>query len=177
MANSNAKRKVYLENATRKELNSLVRSGSVSARKVRQARILLLADENSREGQRPDSYIAECVGVCERQVSRVRQRFVEHGLETTLQRQTRSDAGVPQKVDGAVEAQLVRLCCSEPPAGQQRWTLQLLVDELGKLTVGAQVCRETVRRTLKKIASNPGKQNASAFRKPTAPASLHIWSE
>jgi hypothetical protein len=177
MAQPNTKVEVVLSDEQRQELEALVRDGTAAARRVRQARILLMADLDRREGRNPDWYIAECVGVCERQICRIRQRFVRDGLESTLNRKTRSDAGVPEKMDGKVEAQLVTLCCSEPPAGQQRWTLQLLVDELSRLKVVASVCRETVRQTLKKIASSPGKRNASAFRKPTAPASLRTWSE
>lgn len=177
MAQSNAKVEVVLSDEQRRDLEALVRCGTASARRVRQARILLMADEDRLEGRNPDWHISECVGVSERQVCRIRQRFVREGLEPTLNRKTRSDAGIPDKMDGKVEAQLVTLCCSAPPAGQQRWTLQLLVDELSRLKVVASVCRETVRKTLKKIASSRGRRNASAFRKPTAPASLRIWSE
>lgn len=177
MAQPNTKVQVVLSDGLRRELEVLVRDGTASARRVRQARILLMADLDRREGRNPDWYIAQCVGVSERQICRVRQRFVRDGLESTLNRQMRSDAGVPEKMNGQVEAQLVTLCCSEPPAGQQCWTLQLLVDELCRLKVVSSVCRETVRKTLKKIASSPGKRNASAFRKPTAPDSLRTWSE
>lgn len=177
MTQPNTKCEVVLSDEQRQELEALVRNGTAAARRVRQARILLLADEDRREGRRPDWYIAQCVGISERQVCRIRQRFAREGLASTIERKTRSDAGVPDKMDGQVEAQLVTLCCSEPPAGQQRWTLQLLVDELCRLKVVASVCRETVRKTLKKIALNRGKRNASAFRKPTAPASLRTWSE
>ena len=177
MAQPNIKVEVELSAEQREELETLVRDGTASARRVRQARILLMADEDRREGRRPDWYIAECVGISERQVCRVRQKFARDGFEPTLARQTRSDAGLPKKIDGKVEAQLVTLCCSKPPAGRQRWTLQLLVDELCRLKVVASVCRETVRQTLKKIASSPGKRNASASRKRTAPVSLQTWSE
>lgn len=177
MAQPNTKVEVILNDEQRQELEALARNGTASARCVRQARILLMADEDRREGRNPDWYISQYVGVSERHVCRIRQRFVREGLKSTIERKIRSDAGLPQKMDGKIEAQLVTLCCSEPPAGQQRWTLQLLVDELCRLKVVSSVCRETVRKTLKKIASNRGKRNASAFRKPTVPDSLRIWSE
>lgn len=177
MAQSNTKVEVILNDDQRQELEALVRDGTASARRVRQARILLLADEDRREGRNPDWYISQCVGVSQRHVCRIRQRFVREGLTSTIERKTRSDAGLPQKMDGEVEAQLVTLCCSEPPAGQQRWTLQLLVDELCRLKVVTSVCRETVRKTLKKIALSRGRRNASAFRKPTVPDSLRTWNE
>lgn len=176
MAQSNVKLEVVLNDEQRQQLESLVRSGKAAASRVRHARILLMADEDRREGRRPDWYIAERVGISERQVCRIRQRFVREGLEPVLQRRPRSDAGRPKKVDGSVEARLVVLCCSAPPAGQQRWTLQLLVDELCRLKVVTSVCRETVRQTLKKIASSPGNQNASVFQKPTALVSWPTWN-
>jgi hypothetical protein len=177
MAHSNVKLEVELDDKQRAQLESIVRSGAASARRVRQARVLLLADEDRREGRRPDWYICERVGISPRQVCRIRQQFVREGLEPTLDRKQRSDAETPKTLDGRAEAQLVTLCCSEPPQGQQRWTLQLLVDELCRLKVVGSVCRETVRKTLKKIASSRGKRPDSAFRKPTAPVSSRIWSE
>lgn len=173
---ANSKVEVVLNDDERAKLQRLVRSGTASARQVRQARVLLMADEGRRSGHRPDWYIAERVGLCSRQICRIRQQFAREGLKPTLGRKQRSDAGTPQKIDGAVEAQLVALCCSTPPDGRQRWTLQLLVDELCRLQVVASVCRETVRQTLKKIASSPGRRNASVFRKSTVPASWRTWS-
>lgn len=176
MAHSNAKLEVELDKLQRAELEALVRDGTASARRVRQARVLLLADEDRREGHRPDWYIAERTGISLRQICRIRQQFVHEGLLPALSRKRRADAGIPKMLDGEAEARLVTLCCSSPPDGRQRWTLQLLVDEMCRLKVVASVCRETVRKTLKKIASSRGKRNGSAFRKPTAPASWPTWS-
>ena len=176
MAQPNRKLEVELDKVQRTELEAIVRNGTSSARRVRQARVLLIADEDRRQGRRPDWYIAERVGISERQICRIRQQFVREGFKPTLERRTRSDAGLPHKIDGKVEARLVTLCCSEPPEGRQRWTLQLLVDELCRLKVVGSVCRETVRKTLKKIASSRGKRGGSASRKPTVPASWLTWS-
>lgn len=166
MPGTNRKVEVVLEERTRQELESLARSGVAPARKVRNARILLMADEDRREGRRPDWYIAECLGISERQVCRVRQQFARDGLGATLVRKRRSDAEIPRKLDGQVEAQLVTLCCSTPPAGRERWTLQLLVDELCRLNVVASVCKESVRQCLKKTGSSPGKRRGFASRRP-----------
>ena len=65
MPGTNRKVEVVLEERTRQELESLARSGVAPARKVRNARILLMADEDRREGRRPDWYIAECLGIPE----------------------------------------------------------------------------------------------------------------
>jgi hypothetical protein len=175
MPQPNKKVEVVLDEPTRKDLESLVRSGKAPARQVRWARVLLLADADHREGRHPDWYIVEQTGVSARQVVRIRQMFVREGIGPTHGRKRRSDAEVPKKLDGRVEARLVSLCCSAPPVGHHRWTLRLLAAELGRLQVVASVCPETVRRCLKKIASSPGKRNASVFRSETVPASWQTW--
>ena len=143
---------VQLSAEQRHELLRLERSQKVSALQLKRAKVLLLSDSAHPEGRRTDEQIAELVGMTPRQVQRIRLKFVQRGLEVTLRRQVRSDKGIPKVFDGKAEAQLAALCCSTPPEGFERWTLQLLVDELARLQVVTHVCRETVRRTLKKIA-------------------------
>jgi hypothetical protein len=166
---------VELSAEQREELLSIAKSGSMSARAVRRARILLLSDADHPEGRRPDWQIAEIVELTEKQVKRVRQQFVTSGVELTLARKTRSDSGQSKVFDGPAEAKLVTLCCSRPPAGRQQWTLELLADELCRMKVVASVCPETVRQCLKKTASNRGRPAASAFPKRTGPASWPRW--
>lgn len=166
---------VHLPVEMRQELEALCRKESVPAVKVRRARILLLADSDHPDGRRPDWQIAEIVGVGEKTVQRVRQKFVREGLGPSLRRKKRCTPGTPPKFDGRAEAQLVTLCCSEPPKGHQRWTLQLLVDELCRLKVVTSVCRETVRQCLKKIGSSRGNLSGSAFPNGIGPASWPTW--
>lgn len=175
MPNSNKKLVVCLSTEFRAELEGICRRQSVGAAKVRRARILLMSDADHPDGGRRDREIAEVVGLSERQVVRIRQQFVREG-EPVLQRKTRKDAGIPKTFDGEAEAKLVTLCCNAPPDGRDRWTLQLLCDELARLKVVESVCRETVRRCLKKTNLNLGEPSGSAFRRMTAPASLHGWN-
>lgn len=168
MPQSNAKLEVVLPAELREQLEALVRKSGAPARQVRNARILLMADEDRREGRRPDWYIAECVGVSERQVVRIRQKYVREGLTIALERKPRSAPGTTPKFDGEAEAKLAALCCSTPPAGRQRWTLQLLCDEAARLQIVASVCPETVRRCLKKTGCNLGGRNATASPTGTA---------
>ena len=171
MSQTNVKVEVVLSEDARCELEAIVRSKSSPVGKVRKARVLLLADEDRREGRRPDWYISEQVGVSLRQISRIRQQFMREGASAALGRKKRSDAGTQKTFDGVAEARLVALCCSDPPQGRQRWSLRLLVSELERLEVVADVCVETVRQCLKKIASSHGERSASASRKETALAS------
>ena len=145
----NEKLRVELTTEQRKELETLCRRQTVGAAKVRRARVLLMADEKHPDGRRPDWQIAESIGISARQVCRIRQKFVRSG-ELNLDRKPR--IGEPKVLCGDAEGQLVALFCSTPPDGRERWTLQLLCDELARLQVVETVCRETVRRRLKKIA-------------------------
>lgn len=175
MRPTNEKLRVLLDPDVRRELESLCRKQGVAASKLRRTRILLMADENHVDGCQPDWKIAARVGLCERQVVRIRQKFVKDGIVPALERKKRSAPGTTPKFDGKAEARLVALCCSTPPEGHQRWTLQLLVDELRRLRVVTSVCPETVRQCLKKIVSSHGNRSGSAFRKTTALDSWPIW--
>jgi hypothetical protein len=175
MPGTNQKHEVHLTPDQRAELEAVGRQQNVPAGKARRARILLLADEDHPDGRRPDWHIAEVVGLSERQVIRIRRRFVREGVGPATDRKPRGPSSTPPKLDGAAEARLVTLCCSTPPDGRSRWTLQLLVDELCRLQVVTSVCRETVRQCLKKISSRRGEPSGSASRRRTAPGSPPRW--
>ena len=89
-------------------------------------------------------------------VSRTRKAFVFEGVQAALQRKARVHPPVPRNLDGAGEAQLITLPCSTPPPGYAKWTMQLYADTLVELQVVESLSDETVRRTLKKMPSNPG---------------------
>ena len=85
-------------------------------------------------------------------IARVRREYVDEGMEAALHRRP-SKRVYARKVDGTAEAHLIALACSEPPAGQGRWTLRLLADKLVELEVVGAVSYETVRRVLKKTTA------------------------
>ena len=176
MAQPNRKVEVELSAEQREELESLCRRTSAPVSQVRNARVLLLADEDRRLGRRPDWYIREQTGVSLRQICRIRQRFAEEGLHPAVQRKHRAAPPTPPRFDGRQEAHLVQLCCSSPPEGRKRWTLRLLADELCRLQVVASVSPETVRQCLKKIACSPGGRSGSASLKETVLGLWPTWS-
>ena len=81
--------------------------------------------------------------------------MVEDGLEAALHRQPLARTK-PRKLDGAQEAHLVAIACSQAPQGRASWTLRLLADRLVALEIVDSICPETVRKTLKKMLSSPG---------------------
>jgi transposase len=150
------KYKVTLTAEERQELQDLIAAGKAAAKKLMHARILLKADAADAGPAWPDDRIAEAIDVSAATVGRVRQRFVEEGLEAALVRKKQDRPSRERKLDGRAEARLIALACSEPPDGRAAWTLQLLADKLVELKIVDSVCDETVRRVLKKTRSSRG---------------------
>jgi len=140
-ARMNVRYRVELSQTERAELTALLSGGKHAARKLKRAQILLAADAGAS-----DEAIAANVGVGESTVYRTKRRFVLGNLEAALSEEPRP--GASRKLSGKDEALLIATACSSPPAGRARWTLELLADELVRLTVHASVSRETVRRRL-----------------------------
>jgi len=90
-------------------------------------------------------------------VYRTKRRFVLGNLEAALSEEPRPGAG--RKLCGREEALLVATACSAPPAGRARWTLELLADEMVKLTEHADLSRETVRRRLAENELKPWRKD------------------
>src|SRR3954469_7538077 len=123
------KYRVTLTIEEREALAQRVRSGKGAARMLNHARVLLKADEGDGGPGLTDAEVADALETGVATVARVRQRFVEQGLEAALVPKPTARA-YARKLDGAGEARLVKLACSAPPDGRSRWTLQLLADRM-----------------------------------------------
>ena len=145
---------VTLEASEREELTRLVSVGKAAARKLTHARVLLMTDASPGAPARKDEDVAEALSVSVKTVERVRQRFVEQGLEAALV-PVKGKRAYTRKLDGKQEAKLIAVACSKPPAGKKRWTLRLLADEAVELEITDSLSYETVRQTLKKTSSSP----------------------
>lgn len=117
---------------------------------MKRAQILLKAGDGLR-----DEEIIQALSVSHSTVERTRRRFVEGGLERALNEDPRP--GQKRKLDGRGEAHLIALTCSQRPDSQARWSVRLLAEKLVEMGVVEHICHETVRQTLKKTTSNPGK--------------------
>jgi hypothetical protein len=149
------KYRVELTAQQRQELRRLLTAGRVPPTTHTHARVLLQADTSPGAPAWTDAQISTALQISVRSVVRVRQAFVTRGFTAAVTRQARS--GPPRrKVDGRLEAQLVAVVCGAPPAGQARWTLRLLADQLVELTDLDSIALETVRQTLKKTNLSPG---------------------
>jgi transposase len=146
---------VRLDPEEREQLLALVNTGRAAAVKLLHARILLRADVDAGGRRWTDAEIAEALDTSAATVHRVRQTWVEQGLEAALARK-RPTGRQYRKLDGVQEAQLIAMACSAPPEGRVRWTLTLLADKLVELDIVDAISAECVRTTLKKTTSNRG---------------------
>src|SRR5688500_6364956 len=124
---------VILTDAERADLERLIAAGTAPARKLAHARVLLKADKGPGGPGWVDAAIAEAVKISQPTIARIRQQCVEAGVEAALNRRAPRRV-CARKLDGEQEARLIALTCSEPPAGQARWTLRLLADKLVELS-------------------------------------------
>jgi transposase len=145
----NVKYIVELNQSEREYLLEIVSKGTASARKIKRANILLMADTKNHL----DIHIAEILSAGISTVFRTKRTFVEDGLEAALNKDDRP--GGARLLSGSEEALLVSIACSEAPEGRCRWTLQLLADRLVALTDLNDVSINTIRRRLKENELKP----------------------
>ena len=145
---------VKLSAAERGQLDSLIHTGKHPAQKLMKARILLKADAGEAGEALSDSQIAAALHTSLATIARTRQQLVEEGFEAVLTRKHSPASARPRIFDGASEAKLIALACSEPPKGRARWTLSLLEDKVVELNIVAKASDNTIGRTLKKTFSD-----------------------
>ena len=148
LAEEDGIRKLYVVDLTEEErarLVALTTKGTGAARRLTRAHVLLRAADGLT-----DAAIAAGLGIARSTVERLRQRFVEEGVEAALSERPRP--GGARKLDGKAEAFLVATACSAPPDGRNTWTMQLLADRLVAVGLVGAISDETVRRLLKKTS-------------------------
>jgi len=133
---------VTLSKSEQEMLKNLTTSGTQRVRKIAHANILL----NANTGWQ-DQEISKALRVSVPTIERVRQRFVEKGIEGALtpRRTTRK---YQHLLDGAQEAHLIALACGTPPLGFRRWSLRLLANEMVKMEYIDEISYETIRSVM-----------------------------
>jgi transposase len=147
-----SKIEIDLSDDERNELTRMIGSGNRAARQIRRAHILLLSADGWT-----DEAISTALAVSRQTVHVVRKQAHLEGVNACLNHKAGRKVGqVPKTLDGAAEAHLVALTCSEPPTGHERWSLRLLTERMVALEYVTAVSHETVRQTLKKTNLSPG---------------------
>ena len=142
--------RVTLTKEERSELEAMTRRGKTHARRFIHARALLLCDAGMDGPAWNVADVAIALGVTSRAIEHLKKRFVEDGLEAALERKPREKPPREVLFDGAFEARLIALACSDAPEGHRRWTVRLLADKAVELKFAESVSHMTVQRALKK---------------------------
>lgn len=155
--------RITLTDAELLVLEDILARGKHTAQKRKRAQAML----HAHQGMTDKENAAIC-GMHTRSIQEIRKHFVEHGFELTLN-------GFPKKprskkLNVADEARLIALACETRPDGHSHWSLRILQDKflsLENVTVES-VSHETIRKTLKKMNSSPGKGRSGASRQKPA---------
>jgi len=151
---------VTLTKEERRYLNGIVSKGTHKSQKIINALLLLGCDEGNFQKKRStNEQISRVLKIGMRKIDRVKKRFIEEGLDVTLNGQKGSRI-YAKKADGDFEAHLVALSCSDPPEGFSRWSMRLLADKVVELDYIDSISYETIRQVLKKTKLNLGDKKA-----------------
>jgi hypothetical protein len=139
---------VTLTEEERQELRVLVEEGQTQGYRIKHAQILLKLDKIPENQEWTYDKIKEAYHATPHTISQIAKQFVTGGMESALGR--KEQVNRHKKIDGRVEAHIVTIACSEAPEGRERWTLQLIADELVRLGVVESISDTAVMETLKK---------------------------
>lgn len=131
------------------ELHTIINKGLHTSQTFRAAYVLLNCDKGKYSDPVTNEQISQVLKVGMRTIDRIKKRFVEEGMDATLERRPTSRV-YSGKIDGDVEAKLVALCCSEPPEGYTKWSLRLLASKMVELNYVESISHVAVRSILKK---------------------------
>src|SRR5579864_1574492 len=145
---------VRLSKDERSTLEYVICKGKHPAATILKARVLLKADVSEAGEGWSDSRIVQALDTSLATVARIRQRLVEQGFDAVLTRKHSPNSARKRVFDGAAEAKLIALACSEPPKGRSRWTLALLEDTVVERKIVERASDNTIGRVLKKTFSN-----------------------
>ena len=143
---------ITLTEADRAALQKFIHAGKANARTFIRAHVLLKAAEGWT-----DQEICMAFGISRNTSIRVRQRYLQGGLEAVLhdKRQERRRHAL---TCGQV-TQLIAIARNPAPSGHDHWTLRLLAAKAVELGFVESISPETIRQLLKKKRASPGNNN------------------
>lgn len=163
--------RVTLTVQERQELEALTKTAKTNAKRFLYARSLLLCDAGRQGPAWTVVDTAESMGVTPRTIEHLKKRFVEEGVAAALERRQPEKPPRGVTFDGAFEARLIALACSETPKGRWRWTVRLLAEKAVELSLAPSVSHMTVQRILKKTNLNLTFGSTGKSRRRGAPRS------
>ena len=168
-----ARPKVYSINLTdeeRSKLNKVIKNKTTCKTVLKRCQILRDLDE-SKSCKWTHAQIAHTYAVCPSTVSNLIRNYVNKGIDSIIRYNiSPNSAAALRKADGRAKAKLIQIACGPAPDGYSRWTLRLL-EEKSRVELETPISRETIRRVLKKMNSNPIKTTTGVSRQRKTPNS------
>jgi putative transposase len=121
-----------------KAIREVLRAG------IQQVRVVLWAIALDQLGAgQAAPVVARIVRLSPQAVRRIARRYQQGGLEQALFE--RSGRGAKELLGASDKQRIIAMVCSDPPAGQARWTVRLIAEEAVKRRLVPHVGRETIR--------------------------------
>lgn len=136
-----------LSDQDRGVIKTIIKTGD-SARLISRAHVL-----NMRDKDLTIMEVADFLELSPRTVINITNHYEEGGLSKALQDDPRT--GRPVKFDDRIKSQIVAIVCSEAPEGFDRWTLDLLKENIEKKAIAKEISKESIRLILQEHDLKP----------------------
>ncbi len=161
--------RITLTNEERGMLTKMTKDGKTPAKRFLNARALLLCNASDGAPNWQVWNVAEALGVSSRKIEHLKKRFVEDGMEVAIGRKKREKPPIETRYDGAFDARLLQLACSEAPRGHHRWTVRLLSEKVVELNIAPTCSAMAVCRSLKKTNFSRTGANTGRYHRTKTP--------
>lgn len=141
--------KILLSDEDKKILHDTIHNKKTCKMTIRRCQILLELDEKAPQ-HLTQMQIAKTFGVSKSTVSNIVAAYVRGGIPAIIKINRNPRQNAKRKIDGRLEAELIRIACGPAPEGRAHWTLRLLEKQV-RLELDEPIGRESIRLTLKKM--------------------------
>jgi hypothetical protein len=136
---------IKLTETERIDLQCILNNQTHKLRKIIRVKTLLLIDSKKTKAE-----IMKDLGISSNQYHLIKRRFFQGGIKAAIEELPRS--GQPLKLTENLEINIISIVRSKPPSGSNRWTLQLIKEQLE--AINETLCKESIRKVLVKLNSN-----------------------
>ena len=138
---------VELSEQDHKQLIEMLEKGSLKSRVFK--RITALLELHKGKTYRAVESIAN---LSANSLIKLAKRYADEGL-ACLNDKPRS--GRPKKFEQQDEDEVIKLACSQPPAGHEYWTIRLIAEKMVELKLCDEISPSTVHNFVKKKSKTP----------------------
>ena len=142
---------IMLSAEQRQELKAYTEKGVHSVHLVKRAQTILALDRNGKKDHLRITRISDQVNLSRQAIYDIWDAFLaSETVDAFLTRKKRETPPVQAKVTGEVEAQIIAIACSEPPAGFARLTVRLISERSVEMGIDNGIGKSAVGSVLKK---------------------------